>query len=132
MEIILHSCSELLKSIREKGIDECKLEDYWLKIFQDEHYDAKEIVNLFKSLYESALLVHIKVERQGINSLQRERELNRELTYKSAALFLDCSVSTIKRLVFFNKLKPIKYNSKNVRITIAELESYKTMSRVTS
>ncbi len=126
LEIILHSTSELLDSIHNNKIKSEDLETIWLSLFQQaELYNSEQIIKMYKVLYESAIISLLQMKREDFMNGQNEMAPKRELSYEDAAIYLDCSVSTIKRLVGSNKLLPKRYNSKNVRITMAELERFK-------
>lgn len=106
------------------------LEQVWLNLFQQtETYDAKHIVQCQRMLFESAMSAMQEFNRKDFGERQKERELTRELSYEDAAVYLDCSVSTIKRLVGRKKLNRIKYNNKVVKLTIGDLENFKSSLR---
>lgn len=124
--LMLDANAEMFKAMANDKIKIEDLERVWLDLFkQSELYDAKHIVHCQRMLFESALTVMLEMNRNDFDQRQKEKELSKELSYEDASLYLDCSVSTIKRLVGQNKLATKKYNSKNVRITVAELERFK-------
>lgn len=131
IEIILHSSSDLIESITSNKVKSEDLDSCWLSLFQKGVHKPKQVVDFYKALYETALLAHLQLAKKEFSENKRENELGRELSYKDAASYLDCSVSTIKRLVGVHKLHPKRYNSKNVRISISDLENYKSEARGT-
>jgi excisionase family DNA binding protein len=126
IELVLHSCSDLMEAISSNKIKSEDLDSCWLSVFQNGIHKPKQIVSFYKTLYETALLAQLQLERNQFVENKKENELKRELSYKDAADYLDCSVSTIKRLVGMNKLHPKRYNFKNVRISVSDLENYKS------
>lgn len=126
LEIALNSSSELLASIGKDEIKPDDIEEIWLKLFQHpELYNPETIVKMYKVLYESSMISLVSIKRKGHINYQNESESRRELSYKDAAVFLGCSVSTIKRLVGLKKLLPKRYNSKTVKISMAELKMFR-------
>lgn len=124
--LMLDSNAEMYNSFRSDKVKMNDLVEVWLKVFQQqEKYDATHIVQCQRMLFESASVALREMTRTGFDVRQREKELNTELSYEDAAQYLDCSVSTIKRLVGQSKLKVKKYNSKVVKITMKELESFR-------
>jgi len=123
---MLDANAEMFKAMANNKIKVEDLEKVWLDLFkQTSNYDSKHIVECQRMLFESALTVMLEMNRSDFELREIEKELSRELSYEDAANYLDCSVSTIKRLVGQKKLETKKYNSKNVRITVAELERFK-------
>lgn len=128
--IMVESNSEMFKAMQRDKVKMVDLEKVWLNLFQQtETYDAMHIVQCQRMLFESAMAAMQEFNRKDFNERQKEKELNRELSYEDAAIYLDCSVSTIKRLVGKKRLNPIKYNNKVVKLTIGELENFKLSLR---
>lgn len=124
--LLVESTSSMFKAMQQDKVKIGDVEKVWLDLFQQkEKYDAKHLVQCFRMLYESALVAFNEVSRNDFSARQEEREMNRELSYEEAGQYLDCSVSTIKRLVGLGKFETKKYSVKNVKITISELEKFK-------
>lgn len=131
--IMLDSNSEMYKGMEDDTIKMNDLQSVWISIFaQDELYDAKHIVQCQRMLYESALAALQEVSREDFREREKERELKKELSYEDAAVYLDCSVSTIKRLVGQGKINTKKYNSKVVKITVGDIERFRASARESS
>lgn len=128
--IMLNSNSEMYKGMENDTVKMSDLQSVWISIFtQDELYDANHIVQCQRMLYESALAALQEVSRDDFREREKERELKKELSYEDAATYLDCSVSTIKRLVGQGKINTKKYNSKVVKITVGDIERFRASAR---
>ena len=103
------------------------LEKIWVALFQQtEKYNAAHIVACQRMLFESAMSAFQEFESKDFRELQKEAQLNKELSYKDAAEYLDYSVSRIKALVGEGRLTPKRYGYKNVKISVKELERFKS------
>lgn len=124
--LLIEANSSMFKAMQQDKVKLTDIEKVWLELFQQkEKYDANHLIQCLRMLYESAWIAHNEVSRNDFSIRQEEKELRKELNYKEAGNYLGCSVSTIKRLVGQGKFKTKKYNSKTVKITVAELESFK-------
>ncbi|MBX2896386.1 MAG: hypothetical protein KF763_13135 [Cyclobacteriaceae bacterium] len=129
--IMLDSNEQMYKAMQNDKVKMNDLEKVWLILFQQtDSYDAKHIVQCQRMLFESALSALQEFSRHDFDERMKEKELDRELSYEDAATYLDCSVSTIKRLVGQGKLNTKRYNNKVVKITVGELESFRASVRV--
>ena len=127
--IMVDSNSEMYKAMQNDKVKMPELEAVWLSLFkQTEIYDAKHLVECQRMLFQSALSALQEFSRADFKERQKEKELEREVSYEDAALHLDCSVSTIKRLVGQGRLITKKYNNKVVKITIGELQRFRSDS----
>lgn len=130
---MLDANSELYKGMQNDTVKMDDLQSVWLNLFsQPELYDASHIVQCQRMLYESAQAALQELSRDDFEERQKERELNTELSYEDAATYLDCSVSTIKRLVGKGKIVTKKYNSKVVKITVGDIERFRASIKKSS
>ena len=125
--ILIDSCKELFLSMESDEVKLNDLEKVWISVFQQpEKYNATHIVACLRMLFESALSASQEFERKDFGERQKDIQMKKELSYQDAAEYLDYSVSRIKTLVSEGRLTPKRYGYKNVKISVQELERFKT------
>lgn len=125
--ILVDSCKELFLSMKCDKVKLIDLEKVWINLFQHkEKYNASHIVECQRMLFESALSALQEFERTDFHERQKEVQLNKELSYEAAAEYLGYSVSRIKAFVGEGRLTPKRYGYKNVKISVRELERFKS------
>lgn len=125
--ILVDSSKELFLSMECDKVKLNDLEKVWITLFQHtEKYNATHIVACQRMLFESALSALQEFEKKDFDQRQNEIQLNNELSYEDAAKYLDYSVSRLKAFVGEGRLIPKRYGYKNVKISVRELERFKS------
>lgn len=125
--IVIDNCKELFNAMKTQKVKIQDLEKVWVDLFkQDELYEGSHIVQCLRMFYESAIIALKEVDRKDFSERQKEIEFKKELSYEEAAAYLGISKGTITRRIADRKLFPKRYNRKNTKISIGELERYKT------
>lgn len=130
---VIDSCTELFETMKSNRIDVNVLEKTFIDIFLfHDKYDPTLVVQGLRILYQSACAAQNEITRKDFESLKEQERLRKEYTYVDAAQELGIGYSTIKLLVKSNQLAVKRYSTKNIKITQAEIDRYKSSKHLTT
>ncbi len=127
--LVVSDLDETIKMIkrRDKHASDEALEEIFLNLLKDRSDDdIKFIGETFFRLHASCQQAIKARSDVNFEAEQRKKELAKELKYKDAAIELGISVTKLKGLVKDKKLTVKHYSMRDVRITMGEIERYRS------
>jgi hypothetical protein len=123
---LMHSNTDLFSVISSGKAKIEEIEEVWEGILLECRDGSTNLVQALRIIYETLFLTLRKIEGRDFEKDRREKALGKEVSYEEASILLDCSVTTIKRLVKQGSLNANRYNRKNVKLTVSEVERFRS------
>lgn len=123
---LMHSNADLFSLISSGKVKIEEVEEVWEGILLECRNESTNLAKALRIIYETLFLTLHKIEGRDLEEDRSKNALEREVSYEEASFLLDCSVTTIKRLVKQGSLNANRYNRKNVKLTVSEIERFKS------